>query len=255
MTEVSAAQNPGRYRYLFDAPLVAQNYLVLYRHTTDPVGIDSEIHTVLSDIDSTAGANTVTVNVLDEALAGVPGATVDVYDAGGTIHLLRVTDEDLDGTLQFNLNNGDYLLRATGPRFTPDDPELAVTVNGATEVNIDGSVLSPPVAGDPSLCTVSGYITDVAGNMLNGVVLQFYGNAPQGVADNVITATKVEVTSGPIADTPQSGWPNGYIEQDFQRGALVRTKCAVAKFDNLILTIPAAGSALLSDLVETARGA
>lgn len=97
-----------------------------------------------------------------------------------------------------------------------------------------------------SLCTVSGTVYDADGTKLNGVAVQFYGHAPQGVGVDLVAATKVEVTTG------DGAWADGYFEVTLIQGSEVRVRSNVLKIDDVVITIPATASANFSTLLEAA---
>jgi len=251
MTEISASQNPGVYGYDFAQPAIEQVYRVMYRHTAAPIGVDAEEHIVTSELPST-GARAIEITIEDQDSDPVPFASVDVYSADGSAHLFRATDGDGDGIVELTLFDGTYSVRAFAPRYTPDNASETLIVNGDETRTYGGTLLGEPTPADPTLCTVWGRALDVTGEPINGVEIAFYGAAPLGVADDVITTSRVTITTGP--DTPPTnGWAAGYFEIDLVRGAVVRTRSTLPKLDDLEITIPDAGSATLADLVEAAK--
>lgn len=243
MTEVS----DGAYRYLFDAPLVEQGYLVHFRHASDPVGIDTEIHIITSDVNPSVGARTVTVTVEDQDSDPVPGCVVDVYDSTGTLHLFRARDNDLDGVIAFNVDDGTYVLKPFALRWVPDAATTTQVVDGDETVTLTGELTEAASDPDPTLCNVWGFILDASGNPINDVTLDFYADAPLGVGSGVFALNKLSVVSG------DGAWADGYFEIPLVRESKVRIRSTLAKLDNLVVDVPDAGTAELSDLVEAAK--
>lgn len=242
MTEVSASDQPGHYEYAFTQPQAVATYRVYLRHTSAPVGFDTELHDVLETVSAAVGAREVTLSLEDQDTDPVPFGVFDVFDASNTTFLVRVRDEDGDGDAVVYLNDGTYAIRATAPRFTQNTPPAALVVNGVEALTVSGVVTPAASSGDPALCTVSGTARSADGEPIEGLVVGFYADGPQGLGDDVLTQHRVEVTTD----------ADGYFEVDLVREARVRVRCALGKLDGLVIVVPDAGSASLAELVEDA---
>jgi hypothetical protein len=153
-----------------------------------------------------------------------------------------VTDTDSDGVVTLAINDGDYIVRATAPRFTADEAEAELTVDGDTAVTYEGTLLAAPAASDPALCAVWGNVLDATGAPIADADIGFYADTPQGVSSNLMLAKRQSATTDEL----------GYFEVELVRGARVVVRCAAAKLDGLVITVPDEATASLAELVEAA---
>lgn len=209
------------------------------------------VETVVTSAVAPVGARTITATVQDQNTNPVAGVVADVYDASNSTLVKRVIDTDSDGIVAITLNDGTYKVRLSATRFTPDNDPETLVVTADDTVTWDGTIFEAPASADPDLCTVYGFTTNASGAPINGVEISFFGYAPIGVDDEQITATRIDVTTGPTATNP--GWAAGYFEIDLIRESEVRIKSALTKLDNLVVTIPDSASAKLVTLTEAAR--
>jgi hypothetical protein len=70
MAEVDAVQNPGLYQYLFEQSLVASSWLyyIYFRHLSEPIGFDAELHAVTDELFIPSASPVVPVSPTDTVM-------------------------------------------------------------------------------------------------------------------------------------------------------------------------------------------
>ncbi|MCK5613011.1 carboxypeptidase regulatory-like domain-containing protein, partial [Candidatus Pacearchaeota archaeon] len=232
--------------------IAVRGNIELTDNSGDAVTLSDDARVTVSSIEAGASAaNTITITVHDALAAIVPGITVDIYDSSNTALVRRATDDDDNGIVLVNLDDGTYKIRISGLGFQPDNNPETLVVTTDASVTYTGVQFSAPVAANPALCTVYGFATDASGNTKDGETISFLGEGPIGVSGNQITAHRIDVVTGPTATNP--AWASGYFEIDLIRLSTVRLKSPKLQFDNLVITVPDLATQQLTVLTEAAK--
>ena len=158
-----------------------------------------------------------------------------------------------------NLNLRRELLRRDQAAIDAEDARLTAVISERLKVDVSQYVINldtgevtprlrtaPPQ--QPDDCLVYGATRDAANNAVDGTAIDFFAAIPQGVGDDVLTAAKVSVVSGPSTTHPT--WTSGYFEASLCKTAKVRLASADTRLNGLQITIPSTSTAKLSSLVE-----
>lgn len=227
MTEFDATNYPGLYTYLFDQSTVPNEhvYLVYFKNTGSPIGVDVEEHVFANESEAGTGSRTIAVTVEDQNTDPVPNCRIDVFKSG--VFLFRV-NTDVSGQVNLALDDGTYDLKlfALGYAFTV--PET-LTVTADDSVTISGTksnIVSAPAS--PSGCMIYGTLRDAGGNIHDGVCIEVYAATPQ--VANVVQRTRRIVSVFTDA--------NGYFEVELEQNTKVNVVVEEADID-AIKIVPA----------------
>lgn len=171
-----------------------------------------------------AGTRTITITVEDQFSNPVPGVVVDIYDASDVVFLRRASDNDLDGIVSVNLDDGTYSVRIANSNFQADNiPEtLVVTADAAvTYSGTTAGIIPPPSA--PNFCVVFGTLRDVNGVVHADSCIDFYATTPQAVPTVQLTSRIKQV----ITDE------NGFFTVELERTARISMQAPDAGIDAL----------------------
>lgn len=183
----------------------------------------------------------------DPTPSDVEGVIIRVFDSGGSFVTEGVTN--VDGEAAFILDEeSSFTLRFGSSIFTPysiESPQRIVTGTVDANYTVEVELYSHPVADDPAMCRVSGFIKDSLGR--------------QQRRCRVIIAPTAEIRSiGESVVVPKAffTWTddNGYLEVDCLRGVPYSFQIATALressgIDFIQFDIPDSSSAALSDLI------
>lgn len=183
----------------------------------------------------------------DATPVDVEGVIIRVFDASSVFITESITDEL--GEASFILEEEtQYILRFGSSIFTPysiESPQRIETGLVDADYTIPVELYSNPVADDPNMCRVSGYIKNSLG-------------LAQKRCRVIIAPTAVIRSLGASVIIPKAlfTWTddNGYLEVDCLRGESYSFQIATALREDsgvefILFDIPDASSASLSDLI------
>jgi hypothetical protein len=174
----------------------------------------SKSATVPSDIGGTFTPTTDSTEAIAEAVAGggtgAYHSTVTVTDGTDPIEGARVrvtqngitrgicTGTDASGNFTFGLDSGTFTIVATAAGFIPVTTTRTVTGEEAgtliNDLEMTLIAITPP--GDPTLCTVQGYVIDGEGNPKSGVEFTFDLESPAAKSSgNILSLGKISKTT------------------------------------------------------------
>ena len=238
MTEVDASNQPGVYT-LTVTPSANGDFSVFAMYTGGTVSPGSWHWDVFSNdlsdlatlLGAYTGASTVTITVQDAVSAPLANVQVDIYAADDTTLVASGLITNVSGVVTVALNDGSYRVHLTKSRVTFTTPEV-LTVSGATSDTYSGVVAAAGVPVSPSLCTVYGTLTDLAGNALLST----------GVRATVVSHPVFVGGAGVSVETPETFTDaTGYFELTLLRGAVVNLEIDAIGLRQQI-TIPAAAT-------------
>ena len=192
-----------------------------------------------------SGLREITIHVQDNVSAPVDGVDVAVYDSTNTTLLTRGTTNS-SGNYVVHLDDGTYKARMAKALYSIALGTLVVTAD-ATATFTAGPVV-PIGTAEPGECLIYGTVRDAANSLVDGAVIDFTAETPQGVGDDVLSSGETSITTGPSAVHP--AWTAGYFEVSLRRLARVRLSSTLSKLDNLVVTIPNAATSTLASLLR-----
>lgn len=184
------------------------------------------------------GASSVTITVEDALAAPIANVQVDIYAADDTTLVVSGLVTDALGEVVVALNDGNYKVHLSKSRVTFTTPEDLV-VSGATADTYSGVVAAPGVPVSPSVCTVYGTLTNLAGVAL----------ASTGVRATVVSHPTIISTAGVSVETEDTYTDaDGYFELSILRGAVVNLEIDAVGLRQQV-TIPDAATVEFSTLL------
>lgn len=223
MTEVSAANLPGVYRYLFNLANVtneAENDVYHFRVTcASAVNAPQEGVVITDDLEAKSGWGdyVFTVTAQDSDTDPIVGATVMVKDSTGDVIIGRNTT-DANGQTTFLLDSGSYSIYVYASGYSFSNPySQTVTGDGSRTITGTGDgtfEVTPPTA--PSVCRVYGYFKDLGGNAVADVKVKAELSNRSAYVTGAATGTLLTRT---YASTKSDA--NGYWQLDLIPNSLL----------------------------------
>lgn len=245
LVEVDSANAPGFYTLTLTPAVVGDlSLFVSYTAgTITPRGSQWDVFTNdLSDMATLlaayTGAATATITVKDALAAPIPNVQVDIYASDDTTLLVSGLVTSSLGIVTAALDDASYRVHLSKSRVTFTTPET-LTMSGATAAIYTGVVAAAGVPVSPTLCTVYGTLTDLAGN----------GLLNTGVRATVVSHPTIVSGAGVSVETADTYTDaTGYFELTVLRGAVVNLEVDAIGLRQQV-TIPAAATVEFSTLL------
>ncbi len=245
MTEIDVPNAPGFYTMTI-TPAVAGDLTVFVNYTGGAVSpgfwqwdvFTNDLSDLATLLAAYTGAATATITVEDALAAPIADVAVDIYASDDTTLVVSGLVTNSLGIVTVALNDASYRVHLSKARVTFTTPET-LTMSGATAVTYSGVVAAPGVPVSPSLCTVFGTLTDLAGN----------GLLNTGVRATVISHPSLVGGAGVSVETADTFTDaTGYFELTVLRTAVVNLEVDAIGLRQQV-TIPAAATADFTTLL------
>jgi len=173
------------------------------------------------------GARAITLQVKDELGASVLGATVHIYNEGGT-WMGEAIDRDQSGEVVIYRDDGTYGVVAVTSRFMQDTMPQPLVVTGDATVEVLGTWWVAPTPSAPNKCVLYVNIEAWTGKPADGAVVQIQPVLPS-ISGGKLRTGKIECK---IADG------DGYVALEGERLTTVKVTCEAAGWDAVVKTVP-----------------
>ncbi|NQV12133.1 carboxypeptidase regulatory-like domain-containing protein, partial [Candidatus Uhrbacteria bacterium] len=159
------------------------------------VTADGVIKIVVADL------KTVTGTLLDDALAPVEDAWIQVSDPTSGMNVGTLTDSN--GDYSINVPDGSYQVNAFSPGMILDP--VSLVVDGAELLDLDGTVTDQ---------TIAGTVTDLSGNPVPYSFVQATGNG------GIITSTQADADGDYVLAVDDGSWNTTANGHGYQRKSI-----------------------------------
>jgi hypothetical protein len=177
-----------------------------------------------------AGLYSVALDAVDGDGARVPGTTIALYAAGGSVLWRVVTDGLAPATLA--LDAGTYTIRASRPGYTTVlDQELVVADDTSLDIELTAAT------GDPAMCTIYGTLTGPDGPLV-GEVISLEIQTPSEYGAWNFGGSRTTTTDA-----------TGYFAIDAPQGARIAATIDAIGWDHELRLVPAASSRAIAGWV------
>lgn len=170
----------------------------------------------------------------------IESVLVRIYSADGST-LITESTTDVDGHAGFLLESDPYQLRLFKFQVAFSQPQsLEVSDVEPNVFDVVGTIVTPPVASDPNLCRVSGYIRQLNGSVAPGIMIYLENlQTPLLLAGSPILPESMRFRSD----------RTGYVEFDLIRTAVYEATLVGQSDTVRRITVPDTSSVALGALL------